>query len=276
MIEIKNLSYTYQKGLNDECQALRDINLKIGDGEKITVIGHTGSGKSTLAELLAGLIKPTSGQIFIDGEDISEIKRTELCKKVGIVFQYPENQLFDETVYKDIAFGPKNLGLDGEEIKRRVFAAAKTVGLNEADLNKSPFELSGGGQRRAAIAGVLAMKPSVLILDEPMAGLDPRGAENMLDMIENIEDTTVIFISHSMENAAKAAERVIVMNEGSIEMDGSVPEVFSHGERLSEIGLDVPQITRLADKLRMRGFDIPSDIHTAKALAEAIKKLGDF
>lgn len=276
MIEIKNLSYTYQKGLNDECQALRDINLKIGDGEKIAVIGHTGSGKSTLAELIAGLIKPTSGQIFIDGEDISGIKRTELCKKVGIVFQYPENQLFDETVYEDIAFGPKNLGLGGEVLKERVLAAAKTVGLNETDLNKSPFELSGGGQRRAAIAGVLAMKPSVLILDEPMAGLDPRGAKNMLDMIKNIEDTTVIFISHSMENAAKAAERVIVMNEGSIEMDGSMSEVFSHGERLSEIGLDVPHITRLADRLRMRGFDIPSDIHTADALAKEIKKLGEI
>lgn len=276
MIEIKNLSYTYQKGLSDECQALCDINLKIGDGEKIAIIGHTGSGKSTLAELIAGLIKPASGQVLIDGADISEIKRTELCKKVGIVFQYPENQLFDETVYKDIAFGPKNLGLGGEEIRERVLAAAKTVGLNEADLNKSPFELSGGGQRRAAIAGVLAMKPSVLILDEPMAGLDPRGAENLLDMIESIEDTTVIFISHSMENAAKAAERVIVMNEGRIEMDGSVSEVFSYGERLSEIGLDVPQITRLISKLRLRGFDIQSDIHTAKALAEAIKKLGDF
>lgn len=276
MIEVKNLSYTYQKGLNDECQALCDINLKIGNGEKIAVIGHTGSGKSTLADLLAGLIKPTSGQVLIDGEDISGIKRLELCKKVGIVFQYPESQLFEETVYKDIAFGPKNLGLSGEEISERILAAAKIVGLNEADLDKSPFELSGGGQRRAAIAGVLAMKPSVLILDEPMAGLDPRGAEDMLGMIKNIEDMTVIFISHSMENAAKTASRVIVMNEGRIETDGSVSEVFSRGESLSEIGLDVPQITRLADRLRLRGFDIPSDIHTVKALAEEIKKLGDF
>lgn len=276
MIEVKNLSCIYQKGLSDEHEALHDVNLKIGDGEKIAVIGHTGSGKSTLAELLAGLIKPSSGQVLIDGEDISVIKRADLCKKVGIVFQYPENQLFEETVYKDIAFGLKNIGLDGKTLKERVLSAAKMTGLTETDLSKSPFELSGGGQRRAAIAGVLAMKPSVLIFDEPMAGLDPSGAENVFDMINNIEDTTVIFISHSMENVVKTAERVIVLNDGRIEMDGNVSEVFCQEERLSEMDLDVPQVTRIANRLRRYGFDIPCDVHTAKALAKAIKNLGDF
>ncbi len=279
MIEIKNLSYVYQKGLPSERKALTDINLKIGNGEIIAVIGHTGSGKSTLSELMGGLLQPSSGQVLIDGEDIKNLKRTEICKKVGLVFQYPENQLFEETVYADIAFGPKNMGFDEAEIKRRVLSAADAVGLNETELNKSPFDLSGGQKRRAAIAGVLAMQPQTLILDEPAAGLDPRGQSAVFGMIRGIHrsrpEMTVIFVSHSMEDVAETAERVIVMNDGKIEVNGAVSEVFSQRDMLTKTGLDVPPIMRIADKLRLRGYDIPKNVYTIKSVAAAIKSLGE-
>lgn len=229
MIEVKNLSYIYQTGMNDEHKALSDINLTIADGETVAVMGSTGSGKSTLCELLAGLLKPSSGQVILDGADILELKRSEICKKVGLVFQYPENQLFEETVEKDIAFGLKNAGYAEGEIRERVESAAAMVGLSEECFLKSPFELSGGEMRRAAIAGVIVTEPKILILDEPTAGLDPKGRNDMFEMMRNMKkkrpEMTVIFISHSVEDVVKTAERVIVINNGKIETDGSVDNI---------------------------------------------------
>lgn len=275
MIEVKNLSCVYREGLSGGHTALFNINLTVRDGETAAIIGHTGSGKSTLIQHFNGLIKPQSGQVLLDGTDIEKLGRIEICRKVGLVFQYPEQQLFEETVYEDIAFGPKNLGLGETEINERVTAAAAAVGLETEKLKKSPFELSGGEKRRAAVAGVLAMEPKTLVLDEPMAGLDPRGRRGMLDMIKSMRksDMTVVFVSHSMEDVAEAADRVIVLNEGRIDMDGSVFEVFSQGKRLEEIGLDIPQIMKLTEKLRSRGFSLPGDIYTAREAAAAIKKL---
>ncbi len=267
MIEVKNLSFTY----NGKDFALSDINLTIHDGETVAVIGRIGSGKSTLIEHFNGLLKPTKGQVFLDGEDIQNLDRKEICKRVGLVFQYLENQLFEETVYRDIAFGPKNLGLSETEISERVNAAAELVGLDRESLLKSPFELSGGEMRRAAIAGVLAMNPKTLILDEPMAGLDPRGRSDMLKIIKNVRGhITVIFVTHSMEDAA-AAERVIVMKNGKIDTDAGTDEVFSNTGRLEAAGLDVPRITKVMNKLRERGYDFPNGIYTAAKAADAIK-----
>jgi energy-coupling factor transport system ATP-binding protein len=279
MIKVENLNYIYQSGMADERQALFDINLTIPDGAFIALIGHTGSGKSTLIQHFNGLIKPTSGKIFIDDTDITKknVNMRDIRRKVGLVFQYPEHQLFEETVYKDIAFGPKNMGLDENEIHERVLSAAADVGLDENVLEKSPFELSGGQKRRVAIAGVLAMKPSVLILDEPTAGLDPKGRDDILNVIKNLhelnKDMIIIFVSHSMEDVAKTAERVIVMHDGKINMDGTVSEVFSNVDELREIGLNVPQITQLTDKLRSFGYDIPKEIYTVQAAADAIKRI---
>jgi energy-coupling factor transport system ATP-binding protein len=279
MIKVENLNYIYQSGMADERQALFDINLTIPDGAFIALIGHTGSGKSTLIQHFNGLIKPTSGKIFIDDTDITKknVNMRDIRRKVGLVFQYPEHQLFEETVYKDIAFGPKNMGLDENEIHKRVLNAAADVGLDEKVLEKSPFELSGGQKRRVAIAGVLAMKPSVLILDEPTAGLDPKGRDDILNVIKNLhelnKDMIIIFVSHSMEDVAKTAERVIVMHDGKINMEGTVSEIFSNVDELREIGLNVPQITQLADKLRSFGYDIPKEIYTVQAAADAIKRI---
>lgn len=268
MIEVKNLSFTY----NGKDFALSNINLTIRDGETVAVIGRTGSGKSTLMEHFNGLLKPTKGQVLLDGEDIQSLDRREICKRVGLVFQYPENQLFEETVYRDIAFGPKNLGINETEISERVNAAAELVGLDRESLLKSPFELSGGEMRRAAIAGVLAMKPKTLILDEPMAGLDPRGRSDVLKIIKNVRGrATVIFVTHSMEDAA-AAERVIVMRDGKIDTDAVTDEVFSGTERLEAAGLDVPRITKVMNKLKERGYDLGNGIYTASEAAKAIKK----
>lgn len=268
-IRLENLNYIYMQGSPFEKHALKDINLKISDGEFIGLIGHTGSGKSTLIQHLNGLIEPTSGTVFLDDEDINlkAADKLSVRRKVGLVFQYPEHQLFEETVYKDISFGPTNLGLSDEEVKSRVSQAMCYVGLDDSFSDLSPFSLSGGQKRRVAIAGVLAMQPDVLILDEPTAGLDPAGREEILTQIKALHlarKMTVIFVSHSMEDVSKIAERIIVMNKGSVYMDGKPSEIFKRSEELTEIGLDVPQISKLISALRERGVDINPDIYTVE------------
>lgn len=279
MIRIENLSYVYQPGMPGEYRALSDINLVIPNGSLTAVIGHTGSGKSTLMQQLNGLLQPTSGKIFIDDEDITS-KSADIAKirrKVGLVFQYPEHQLFEETVYQDIAFGPKNMGLSDEEIERRVIYAASLTGIDKKYFEKSPFELSGGQKRRAAIAGILAMEPSVLVMDEPTAGLDPGGRDDILNIIKNLhkkqKEMIIIFVSHSMEEVAETAENIVVMHDGRIDMSGTAADIFRKRDRLLNIGLDIPQITKLADKLRNAGYNLPEEIYTVKAAVEAITKL---
>lgn len=279
MIKVENVNYIYQQGMPFERQALYDVNIEIEDGSLVALIGHTGSGKSTLIQHFNALVKPTSGKIIINGIDVTAPKADlRLVRKtVGLVFQYPEHQLFEETVYKDIAFGPKNMGFSDEEIDKRVRESAALVGLKEKHLTRSPFDLSGGQKRRVAIAGVLAMNPKVLILDEPTAGLDPKGRDEILATIKKLHEENkkmiIIFVSHSMEDVAKTAERVIVMNDGHVEMQGTVAEVFAQAEHLQKIGLNVPQVTLLTDKLRLAGYDLPEHIYTVKYAADAIKKL---
>lgn len=279
MIKAENINYIYQQGMPFERQALYDVNVEIEDGSLVALIGHTGSGKSTLIQHFNALVKPTSGKIIINGIDVTAPKADlRLVRKtVGLVFQYPEHQLFEETVYKDIAFGPKNMGFSDEEIDKRVRESAALVGLKEKHLTRSPFDLSGGQKRRVAIAGVLAMNPKVLILDEPTAGLDPKGRDEILATIKKLHEENkemiIIFVSHSMEDVAKTAERVIVMNDGHVEMQGTVAEVFAQAEHLQKIGLNVPQVTLLTDKLRLAGYDLPEHIYTVKYAADAIKKL---
>lgn len=279
MIKAENINYIYQQGMPFERQALYDVNIEIEDGSLVALIGHTGSGKSTLIQHFNALVKPTSGKIIINGIDVTAPKADlRLVRKtVGLVFQYPEHQLFEETVYKDIAFGPKNMGFSDEEIDKRVRESAALVGLKEKHLTRSPFNLSGGQKRRVAIAGVLAMNPKVLILDEPTAGLDPKGRDEILATIKKLHEENkemiIIFVSHSMEDVAKTAERVIVMNGGHVEMQGTVAEVFAQAEHLQKIGLNVPQVTLLTDKLRLAGYDLPEHIYTVKYAADAIKKL---
>ena len=279
MIKAENVNYIYQQGMPFERQALYDVNIEIEDGSLVALIGHTGSGKSTLIQHFNALVKPTSGKIIINGIDVTAPKADlRLVRKtVGLVFQYPEHQLFEETVYKDIAFGPKNMGFSDEKIDKRVRESAALVGLKEKHLTRSPFDLSGGQKRRVAIAGVLAMNPKVLILDEPTAGLDPKGRDEILATIKKLHEENkemiIIFVSHSMEDVAKTAERVIVMNDGHVEMQGTVAEVFSQAEHLQKIGLNVPQVTLLTDKLRLAGYDLPEHIYTVKYAADAIKKL---
>lgn len=279
MIKAENVNYIYQQGMPFERQALYDVNIEIEDGSLVALIGHTGSGKSTLIQHFNALVKPTSGKIIINGIDVTAPKADlRLVRKtVGLVFQYPEHQLFEETVYKDIAFGPKNMGFSDEEIDKRVRESAALVGLKEKHLTRSPFDLSGGQKRRGAIAGVLAMNPKVLILDEPTAGLDPKGRDEILATIKKLHEENkemiIIFVSHSMEDVAKTAERVIVMNDGHVEMQGTVAEVFAQAEHLQKIGLNVPQVTLLTDKLRLAGYDLPEHIYTVKYAADAIKKL---
>ena len=278
-IVIEHLNYVYMAGGPYETKALSDINLTISDGEFIGLIGHTGSGKSTLVQHLNGLIMPTSGRVLVDGMDLADkaTDRRAVRQRVGLVFQYPENQLFEETVEKDIAFGPKNLGLGEEEIARRVKDAMRRVALDYDKLhNRSVFELSGGQMRRVAIAGVLAMEPQVLVLDEPCAGLDPRGREEILGLIKKLHEeagTTIVMVSHSMDDVASLAERVIVMNHGEVAMDGAPRDVFSCGEELRGMGLDVPQAVQLAGKLRERGFDIPQGVYRIEEIREAILKI---
>ena len=279
MIKAENVNYIYQQGMPFERQALYDVNIEIEDGSLVALIGHTGSGKSTLIQHFNALVKPTSGKIIINGIDVTAPKADlRLVRKtVGLVFQYPEHQLFEETVYKDIAFGPKNMGFSDEKIDKRVRESAALVGLKEKHLTRSPFDLSGGQKRRVAIAGVLAMNPKVLILDEPTAGLDPKGRDEILATIKKLHEENkemiIIFVSHSMEDVAKTAERVIVMNAGHVEMQGTVAEVFAQAEHLQKIGLNVPQVTLLTDKLRLAGYDLPEHIYTVKYAADAIKKL---
>ena len=278
-IVIEHLNYVYMQGGPYETKALDDVSLTIHDGEFVGLIGHTGSGKSTLVQHLNGLILPTSGQITVDGMDLAD-KNTDkraIRRRVGLVFQYPENQLFEETVAKDIAFGPKNLGLDEAEIDRRVRTAMRRVALDYDKLSqRSVFELSGGQMRRVAIAGVLAMEPQTLVLDEPCAGLDPKGREEILGLISELHresGATIVMVSHSMDDVAALAERVIVMNHGKVAMDGAPREVFSRGEELRAIGLDVPQAVELAQKLREKGFDVPEGIYKIEEVRAAVEAI---
>lgn len=278
-IVIEHLNYVYMQGGPYETRALDDVSLTIHDGEFIGLIGHTGSGKSTLVQHLNGLILPTSGKITVDGMDLAEkgTDRRAIRRRVGLVFQYPENQLFEETVAKDIAFGPKNLGLDEAEIDRRVRTAMRRVALDYDKLaQRSVFELSGGQMRRVAIAGVLAMEPQTLVLDEPCAGLDPRGREEILGLISDLHresGATIVMVSHSMDDVAALAERVIVMNHGKAAMDGTPREIFSRGEELRAIGLDVPQAVELAQKLREKGFDVPEGIYKIEEVRAAVEAI---
>ena len=278
-IVIEHLNYVYMQGGPYETKALDDVSLTIHDGEFVGLIGHTGSGKSTLVQHLNGLILPMSGQITVDAMDLAD-KNTDkraIRRRVGLVFQYPENQLFEETVAKDIAFGPKNLGLDEAEIDRRVRTAMRRVALDYDKLSqRSVFELSGGQMRRVAIAGVLAMEPQTLVLDEPCAGLDPKGREEILGLISDLHresGATIVMVSHSMDDVAALAERVIVMNHGKVAMDGAPREVFSRGEELRAIGLDVPQAVELAQKLREKGFDVPEGIYKIEEVRAAVEAI---
>ncbi len=277
MIKLNDVSYVYMAGGPFEKKALDNVSLEINKGEFIGLIGHTGSGKSTLIQMLNGLLKPSSGSVMINGKDLSD-KKTKLRDvrfDVGLVMQYPEYQLFEETVYKDIAFGPLNMGLDDDEVRRRVEFAANLVGLPKELLDKSPFDLSGGQKRRAAIAGVLSMEPKILILDEPTAGLDPAGRDEILFKIKDMHermDLTVILVSHSMEDVAKLADRILVLSGGRVEMFGTPKEVFKRGDRLEEIGLSVPQITKITDGLREKGFPVDEGIYTMEEAVYFIKK----
>lgn len=267
MIKLENVSYTYMKGGPFEKKALDNVSLEVRPGEFIGVIGHTGSGKSTMIQMLNGLLKPSEGRVFIDGTDINDkgVNLRDIRFKVGLVMQYPGYQLFEETVLKDISFGPANMGLPREEVEERARFAANMVGLNDSLLEKSPFDLSGGQKRRAAIAGVLAMEPKILILDEPTAGLDPAGRDEILFKIRDMHkrmNLTVLLVSHSMEDVAKLADRILVMNGGHVEMFDTPDKVFCKSGRLQEIGLNVPQITRVMDRLREAGIDVPGGIYT--------------
>ena len=280
-IIIKNLTYVYNEDMPFASKALDNINLEIKDKDFVGIIGHTGSGKSTLIQHLNGLLKPSSGEIYINDFNITNTgtNLTDIRKRVGVVFQYPEYQLFEETVEKDIAFGPFNLGLDENEVNSRVKASMEAVGLNyEEYKDKSPFELSGGQKRRVAIAGVIAMNPEVLILDEPTAGLDPGGRDEIFELIKTLHrenDMTIILSSHSMDDMAKLAKTIIVMNNGKIEFMGSPREIFkNNSSRLKDIGLDIPQVLELAIKLRERGFDVKPDILTIdEAKSEILRVL---
>ena len=278
LIEIKNLTHIYSEGLPFEKRAIDDINLKIEENEFIGLIGHTGSGKSTFIQHLNGLLKPSSGEIILDGMKVSKSSSnlTELRKKIGLVFQYPEYQLFEETIERDIAFGPGNLDLSEEEVLNRVKSSMDSVGLDyETYKDKSPFELSGGLKRRVAIAGVLAMEPKVLILDEPTAGLDPRGRDEILSEIKNIHEKrkiTVILVSHSMEDVAKIAERIIVVDKGKVFLDSNPREIFRNEDKLLSVGLGIPQITSLMRALKKKGLDINEDSITVEEAKESLIK----
>ena len=277
ILQVQNLNYIYSAGTPFEHQALHDVSFSVNRGEFIGIIGHTGSGKSTLMQQLNGLLKPTSGKILLDGKDIwSDKKLTRQARfRVGLVFQYPEYQLFEETVYKDIAFGPKNMGLKADEIDRRVREAAAIVGLTEAQLEVSPFDLSGGQKRRVAIAGVIAMEPEVLILDEPTAGLDPVGREEILKNIEDYRrkhNATIMMVSHSMDDVARLTDRLLVMNGSHLAMDGTPAEVFTRAEELVEMGLNIPQVTRVFLELKRLGLDV-EPVYTIEQAVKVLKRI---
>lgn len=277
MIKTEDLTYTYSIGTPFQKIAVNKVNLEIEDGEFVGIIGHTGSGKSTLIQHFNGLLKPTCGKIYIDGKDIWEDKTKirDVRFQVGMVFQYPEHQIFEETVYKDIAFGPKNMGLTDEEIDRRIHEISRIVGLKPETLNKSPFELSGGQKRRVAIAGVMAMEPKVLILDEPTAGLDPKGRDRILDQIKQYHSekkSTVLLVSHSMEDVAKYASKILLMNKSELFCYDDTPAVFRRADEISHMGLSVPQITKVFNVLRAKGYDLDRDVYTVSQAKEAILK----
>ena len=277
ILEVKNLNYIYSAGTPFEHKALDNVSFAVTRGEFIGIIGHTGSGKSTLMQQMNGLLKPTSGQILLDGKDIwSDKKLTRQARfRVGLVFQYPEYQLFEETVYKDIAFGPRNMGLQAEEIDRRVREAAGFVGITEAQLQASPFDLSGGQKRRVAIAGVIAMEPEVLILDEPTAGLDPVGRAEILENIQQYrkaKNATIMMVSHSMEDVARLTDRLLVMNGSRLAMDAAPDEVFTHAQELMEMGLAIPQVTEVFLQLQKLGVNV-KNVYTIDQAVEELKRL---
>lgn len=279
-IEVRNLTHTYSAGTPFARDALSDLSLSVAPGEFLGIIGHTGSGKSTLMQHLNGLLKPTKGQILLGGEDIHKSKQTLRAARfrVGLVFQYPEHQLFEETVRKDIAFGPKNMGLSAQEIDRRVLRAAQFAGVSPAVLDKSPFDLSGGQKRRVAIAGVIAMEPEIVIFDEPTAGLDPVGCAELLENIRAYRESTgatILMVSHSMDDVARLADRLLVLNHGRVELCGTPAEVFSHAQRLHEIGLAVPQVTQLFSRLRQLGLPVdPATYTLPQAKTQLLALLG--
>ncbi len=277
ILKIENVNYVYSQGTPFEHKALDNVSFSVNRGEFIGIIGHTGSGKSTLMQHMNGLLKPTSGKVILDGQDIwSDKKLTRQARfRVGLVFQYPEYQLFEETVYKDIAFGPKNMGLDEKEVDRRVREAAGFVGLTDKQLEVSPFDLSGGQKRRVAIAGVIAMEPEVLILDEPTAGLDPCGRAEILGNIEayrKAKNATIMMVSHSMEDVARLTDRLLVMNGSKLAMDGTPTEVFAHAQELVNMGLSIPQVTQVFLELQKLGLDVES-VYTIDQAVEALKKI---
>lgn len=278
-IKIENLVHVYMPKSPFEKVALNNVNIEINEGEFVALIGHTGSGKSTLIQHMNGLLKPASGRIIVDGQDITKegVKLTDIRKKVGLVFQYPEYQLFEETIEKDIEFGPRNLGLSNEEITRRVKKSMEMVGLDyETYRNKSPFDLSGGQKRRVAIAGVIAMEPKILILDEPTAGLDPKGRDDILAQIKVLHEEykmTIILVSHSMEDVGKLAERIIVMNKGEVALEGIPAKVFKEIETLENIGLAVPQVTYLMRELKNRGFNVSDEVYTISQGKEELLRI---
>ena len=282
VLEVKGLSHTYGGHTPFFNDAVSDVSFTVEQGEMIGIIGHTGSGKSTLVQHLNGILKPTSGEIFIDGKDIWE-KPKEIRKirsKVGLVFQYPEYQLFEETVFEDIAFGPKNMGLSGDELKERVLETCRLIGVKDEYLKKSPFDLSGGEKRRVAIAGVMAMQPQIIVFDEPTAGLDPKGRQDVVKIINDYRaatNATVIIISHSMEDMAMMADKLLVLSKGSVVMFDETEKVFAQGDKLREIGLNVPIVTRVFDALREKGIDLPKDVFTVSRAVEVLKeyKAGD-
>lgn len=277
-LTVENITYTYAAGSPFEQHAIRGVSLDIRPGELLGVIGHTGSGKSTLIQHLNGLLRPMEGRVLLDGKDIWEQpkKIRDVRFRVGMVFQYPEHQLFEDTIYKDIAFGPRNMGLSEEEVDRRVREAAAYVGLEEELLDKSPFDLSGGEKRRAAIAGVMAMEPEILILDEPTAGLDPRGRERVLAMIKDYQKkrgTSVLLVTHSMEDVARVADRVLVMSHGEVAMLDTVQAVFSRAQELEHIGLTVPAVTKILLLLRQSGVELSTAVYTVEQAVEQLLPL---
>ncbi len=278
VLSVRGLTHVYGQGTSSEAVALNNCSFDIEKGELVGIIGHTGSGKSTLIQHFNGLLKPTTGQVLLNGQDINENKQTMVASrfKVGLCFQYPEYQLFEETVGRDIAFGPKNMKLTEEEINRRVLKCIEYVGLGKEYLDKSPFDLSGGEKRRVAIAGVMAMEPEVLVLDEPTAGLDPQGRDTVFNLIRNYQKqtgSTVIIVSHSMEDVARLASKALVMNKGEVAMYGTIDEVYSRADELVTMGLNVPQITRIFMKLKNDGFPINGNIYTVEQGVEEIIRL---